>query len=358
MTMTLADRNSLVPPLHLAHLQKQFEAAGYNAVGDVVDPESLPEYDYHEFINPKRLPAWRYTRALELHELGARLSPKVDGPLTRELVGYLNIRNQRLRSGVAAHKISSGFRGHRNAIHRACSMFRLDDDHQRYMLESRILAQQTPRAIREVHGTPHNVLHMYERLFFNVVDRMDRMDYIGNEVIGPMFQSGLDTHSPERLSKYFAYFTGEKGLDAINYVFTSRRYSQTDDDFMGLLDAYIQKSIRLQTMYTAVAMVPGRFDIRSCLEAYTQLLSLDMRATAVSEQASWIDEFVKLASTSVPTPRGTEADHVLKTERGTHSVGHIELRAVEQNAGSVRGLPYYEHFSSFTPPEPNSDSGN
>lgn len=343
---------SMIVPRKKVSIQERLISAGYDENGEVYDEDLLPEYDFGQHHELKRNPGWRYSRAIELFNDGGRFSDKIDGPLTTDLVKYLGIRDRLLRGGVDPGRLSAKMRGELLPMHLAYNLFRHTDDHQRYALEARILARQEESHIQQSNGVSSGIQRAYEKLFFHVGDRIDRTDYIAGEVIGPFFQAGLDTFNPERVVKYFGYFGGGLMVDLVLYGFTGNRPISSEDELVAFLDGQIQKTLRIQTLYTSTVMTPGRFDIKPVFEAYTQLLSLDLRTGGQSEQASWIEALVKGMSKETTIPRGSAALELKGSPMMQYSAGSVELRASEQNAYSNGGLPYYGQLESFQTPEP------
>ncbi|MEK6253236.1 MAG: hypothetical protein N2B05_00930, partial [Gemmatimonadales bacterium] len=81
-------------------------------------------------------------------------------------------------------------------------------------IEARILAGQTGAEIAELTGVPEDAIRLFEKLFFDVRDRLGARDFILNEVIPSGGQSGSDAQR-FRDWKYFGYVGGPELLESV-----------------------------------------------------------------------------------------------------------------------------------------------
>jgi hypothetical protein len=88
------------------------------------------------------------------------------------------------------------------------------DDYARNALEARILARQSDERIASCLrlAMPESI-DWYEKLFFNVRDSLDSVDYISKQVIGPLVGTGTQNVTMQLSAKFFGYFCGEAMLE-------------------------------------------------------------------------------------------------------------------------------------------------
>ena len=153
--------------------------------------------------------------------------------------------------------------------------------------------------------------------------------------------------------KYFAFFAGPQILNTILTGFTQRRTIETDDEVIGFLNSQIESNWLVQSATMSTALQPGRFDIRTIIEGYTQLKTLEVRQVAAPEQSAWVTSLVSFLASRCPTPRGSEAQHLVGTPIANYAAGSVELRASEQlQRASQNGLPYLANLEQFRIPMP------
>lgn len=319
-------------------------------------------FTYHDLANadPLRSPAWRYQRALELFEQAGRRSARSrDDELTKELVAFLSARryvyrmvdNQTQRDLMLCQK--------NEAIWSALKIFDLpESERTRVVLEARLLAGQPDDDIANSLSLRPLAVRLYHDLFFSVRDRLQSLDYIACQVIGPVFQSGVEEFNFECMLKYFGYFGGPRLIQAILYGFQSPMHPATDADMLAFLDGKIGDNLRIQTLFATTVMQPSRYDVRSLIEGYTALMALDQKIQGVDEQTDWMTSLVKTLQASLKIPRGEESLKFAAERKSSYSVGEVELRAHQQlQLANGENVPRLEQLAQFHRPDPESPVG-
>jgi hypothetical protein len=77
-----------------------------------------------------------------------------------------------------------------------------------------VLAGEHPRGIAAKAGLRDGVVELYERLFFDVRDRLGAPDFIMSQVVGPKAYMGLNAQDLDVLWKLLGYVHGPDALDA------------------------------------------------------------------------------------------------------------------------------------------------
>lgn len=122
-----------------------------------------------------------------------------------------------------------------------CLRHREDDKRLvRYEIEARLLANDPLERIAERTGIAPNVVIWYEKLFFNVADRLANKSWIAHCVIGEAAQAGLNERDYDALWKTMGYCGGGLVIDAV--VDTS--YDVTRPENAGQTEQWINDDIR------------------------------------------------------------------------------------------------------------------
>ena len=159
-------------------------------------------HDLHQ-LDPVRRPDWRYQRARELVAQKRRpcWCPVRDDAAVRLMVSLL----QRLRRGNES--------GHEElpaelaALMQALAIYEGPDPEFRVRLECEILAGQSDDEIAEVLGISAACVTAYERLFFDVRERLDCVGWIYSYAV-----NGKGSTAAQRELKSIAYYLGPAAL--------------------------------------------------------------------------------------------------------------------------------------------------
>lgn len=169
-------------------------------------PFSLVDFEEH---NPFREVDWRWRYACELAERAeVRSDTTFYGETIREAARFL--RHQAKMSGPRTEFHTDLEKV--QAIH-------LENGRTRLLIEAYLLARFKPEHITPYVGIEPFLVEFYERLFFNVLDRLDASLYIAKAVIGSL----KDPMTVRRLLRWFAYHGGPAvvrrlGDDFVNYI--------------------------------------------------------------------------------------------------------------------------------------------
>jgi hypothetical protein len=92
----------------------------------------------------------------------------------------------------------------------------------RYALEARILADEDTYSIANKLGITTGLVEIYEKVFFNIKDKISNKDYVMTCVMSPAVYSGLSDRDYDLLWKLFGYLYGPVVLDAFIHANTQR----------------------------------------------------------------------------------------------------------------------------------------
>lgn len=89
----------------------------------------------------------------------------------------------------------------------------------RYEIEARILANEKPEIVAQKAGLSSGCIKLYEKLFFNVLDRIKNKMYILHVAIGDQIQRGMTDRDFAVLWKLYGYVRGSHMLDYLITTF-------------------------------------------------------------------------------------------------------------------------------------------
>lgn len=95
------------------------------------------------------------------------------------------------------------------------TFFRPGRDRSRDMLEAYILARQSDEWIADQLTMQPEEVQWYERLFFNVRDRLDKHRYVMDVVLNNMGNVGIENFDGPTVVKWFAYWAGTDIADIV-----------------------------------------------------------------------------------------------------------------------------------------------
>lgn len=322
---------------------------------------SAADYYARQFYRP---PNWRYTRAQAiLNREVPRVRVADEDPLVLDTVAYLKAE-RRLRDS----NYSEFDRG-RRLMARWPELFgayelqtRGGISLPRTSLEAHILAKVDNNKVAQRLATEPAVIDLYRKLFYDVSDRLESVEYIAGFVIGPVFQAGLESLNVELLAKYFAYFGGEVMLDTVLFGMTRVSNIKTDGEVLGYLEQTVNRALKQQTATMAILMQPGRFDIRTLIEGYVAIVQLERSIQDGQEEQTWVSGLADILRQMFPIPLTLEQRQEHRTLIGSPSgVLPVEPRLQERLAlasGELSVAEVDSRLSTFTLPLPGTGFQN
>jgi hypothetical protein len=166
-------------------------------------------------INPCRRPQWRSERVLLLVDRRLRPSPRRDDHYVRAyhrfLLSYLAAGDEKTRSLVT---LGSAHLYEAHWLHHDPDLVTRD------VLQARLLTGASYEEIAKRMDTEAPVIEYFERLFFNVQDRLEASTWIAKAALGPPWRFAATGGGPfcgdmnGNLLRIVAYYGGLVALDA------------------------------------------------------------------------------------------------------------------------------------------------
>lgn len=160
--------------------------------------------------DPFRPIDWRYRRAEWLRTSGRHVRKDRECPYIALAKKFLAAK-ERCDSDIDEERLAKRMPG----IYFAYRIFNRHDTNDRYVIEARILANQDQRVIAKRQNTTPEVIFWFEKLFFDVRDKLDCRDYVINRVLGPSAHRGISERDFDILLKLYALIGGPLVVDAL-----------------------------------------------------------------------------------------------------------------------------------------------
>ena len=146
----------------------------------------------------------------------------------------------------------------------------------RWEIEARILAGENFESIADKSNFSPSCLEVYEKLFFNVLDRLNKRTWVTNSVVGRALQVGLTERDFNILWKIYGYMAGPHMLDLlISKIGMERKIAKTPEQAQAMLSDSIPNMAMIKS---AFAMNVGSINnftavqIIQVEQAYRQML--------------------------------------------------------------------------------------
>lgn len=235
----------------------------------------------YEQFNPFRNPAWRCRRVLELVDASpVRRAHRVHDD------EYVKKFRLFMLSLKAAQTESARLRlFHREpGIYYANQFYNHPDSGWRAILDARILAREPDDFIADEFDTIPEAIYWYEKLFFNVRDRLHSRSYIVKSVLGigqgavTDAEGSITTEQQAMAYKLFAYFGGPMVLDVLLFGCEGRSMPTKVDQAEEWLDESVKSAIRIKSAVTARFMSINKFSMLQLLEIQQRFMQFEKEA--------------------------------------------------------------------------------
>ena len=301
---------------------------------------ALPDRTLERLLHdPRRSPRWRYDRIRTL--LDSRPDPRLpewckDDKSIVEAFEFLRQWDQLGRDYPNPRRLAEmqqGMYAVNPELYLAHDLaFAADSERNRYEIEARILARQTNEQIcNEICGLP-GMVEWYEKLFFNVRDRINRRGYIANKVILPsVIEPSWENLTLDMTAKFFGYFAGPIVLDVILHGYDSSTViPQKGDDTGAFFDQHWNTQFRRRSAEAVNSFEFNKFNVVELFEVHTKLLDMAQKAKNEIGNLSTIEQNVEVMLGSIQFSSGSRLHNDLAKSPFQPYIGQAgELRASE-----------------------------
>lgn len=318
-----------------------------------------PAVSYNQ-LDPYRRPRWRYDRVAQLvqnRRTRTATAGRDDEYITEAYQFLRSWRRLQRSSRASSHEARVAYLYPRHPLlYLAYEAFQRPlDDRSRTELEARLLAGEADAQIETKTGFPAGMVDWYEKLFFNVRDRLHQRRYIARYVIEPLVDTGLANMTFDLSAKYFAYFAGPAFLDYFLDHFVGPQFDPAADDFLKYSDKLYENTVRLRSLPAMQAFEVNGFTLEWLMQTHNQLLVEARKPKdAGLGTGSTLEDGVAAMLLAIPWSVGSErAERVAQTRLGRYANQGIELRAEEQlRLAAGEELPELEGLEQQRLPPP------
>jgi len=148
----------------------------------------------------------------------------------------------------------------------------------RWELEARLLASESFADIAQRLGVEAEVIETYERVFFDVIGRLDAPGVIIHTVIGKAVQMGLAERQYDCLWKLLGYRVGSSVLDAFIYKFNSPSVPMTPDETSAFWNDQTKEFIKKKGFLASVTMPVNWQTQVDILNLWCRMLEMEQNA--------------------------------------------------------------------------------
>ncbi len=289
------------------------------------------DYQYRQKYDPTLRPSWRYDRVQRRIEAGKPLDPRMDDKLMHDLRRYLLVRSQIQRRIEDPDELDNYMAGRFTHIWGADRIFRLGRDARtRFILESQLLTDFDRADMAHRARCSVEAVDIYEKLFFNVSDKLTARDYIAAQVLDPVFMAGLPSKTPEMVCKYFAYFGGKHVLELVmNGIADEMPIPNEPSELSSWIDRQFRTRLRTTAMVGITWFDVTSYNIRTLIEGFQSLLSLSHKEHSQTGDENIIVRAVQQFININPAAKGDEADKLPARPGPVYGGGAVEPRVRE-----------------------------
>lgn len=254
-----------------------------------------------------------------------------------------------------------------------------DDPEPNHFLQARLLAQQTHEEIAHALGTVPETVEWYEKLFFNVSDRLEHRDWITKHVLLPAIlrqHAGLAPSDADdddddddvvigsstvpvarpfldASLKLFAYFGGKHVVDIMITGFQSGKQLAAPEDMAGWFDSQWKMALRRRSHQASLMFEINKYNVMELFAIHTRIMEIEKSEESQDQQRSTIERHVKALIDEIPWAVGDDGKKMLAgTALGQYDEGAAELRDDEliQVSAGQKLLSSEEFLQELPPP--------
>ena len=324
---------------------------------------SLQRIDFSVW-SPFRRPDWRFERVLEMvqRETPGRTS-KRDDEYVQALRNF--ILRYRAYTGQPLDQLAFANPG----LYWAYQIHdRRHDDGARMavMIEARILAGQNNVDIAKELCTIPEVIDWYEKIFFNVRDRLHAHDWVVDHVLMPAFlESRISAQPGQNASKirqplaeaffdptlkFFAYFGGPFVLDFVLTGFRRGNRCRNREETGQWFDTYWANRLKQRSSEAVGTFEVNKYNVMQLFETHRELIKIEK---SVDAQEGSENDYRKGVAGLLHDMRwavGKDGEHMVEgTVLASYDKGAAELRDHEmmllsagRNPGTIEGAETLE----------------
>ena len=213
-----------------------------------------------------------------------------------------------------------------------------------FMIEARLLANQSFVEIADAVNSDPDVVEWYEALFFNVAPFLRCHDWIMNHVLTPAFDRFAESKDDEEEDdirrfvtppvikphydmtlKFFAYFGGPMLVEFMISGFKRGVVCHSQDEIGSYLDGVFNDGFRRRSAQSVGVFEVNKYNVMEVFATHLRIMELARGIEGQDERHSLFEKHVNAMLTEIPWVVGSHAKQLFE---GT-SVGRYDEMAAE-----------------------------
>lgn len=317
----------------------------------------MPGVISYDAFDPCREPDWRFQRVLTIvhrpnNQKAGRCS-KYDDKWVKELRSvYVTYQDATERGDARVlFKLQVKKPGlfHALRIHERS----FDSPIETFQLRSRLLSGMDDTDVAVAQSTQPETIYWYEKLFFNVRDRLNSPDWIIRKVLYPCvveaetFNSGNHddgAYTPKRTNltdplwdprvQWFAYFWGPVAVDFFLSGFLKDAGPRSQEDMDSAMENNVRSNLGRVSNMGVHAIAMNKYNAAEIMSVYAQFLSIAKQDSEESEKQTLMEKSVNAMLGDMPWSVGQHGE----LRGNSRAIEHYDRSAVELRSNQMLQL--------------------
>lgn len=279
--------------------------------------------------NPMRPPHWRWQRAVEIDGGGFRATRALDGPEGFYWIRRaLRIKRRYAAAGNQSVALYSLMLRDR-PMYWAYRIWLEDKKPTRWGIEARLTAGESIEQIANKLGTDPEIVAAYANVFFDVREKLDKMDYVVNVIMADSVSRGLQERHYDLLWKMIGFTGGEHALDAVISKSLPVQKPANADQVAGFFQDFAVNTMKYKAALSALTVPVNTHTQLSLIDSFVKYVEVERTTeNAMKAQTSIVDNIGAMLGAlqfTVGTKLDAAAVKVLPFDEGAAELRSTEL---------------------------------
>jgi hypothetical protein len=323
----------------------------------------MANFNYADFqkYNLFRKPSWRFDRVLQMvdrHPTPGRCAKRDDEFIKKARNFVLRWRGYD-DAKEREHELYEEFGG----LYFAYEIYERTDEmpETALIMQSRLLARQTPEQVAEAMRCSVDTVEWYERLFFNISDRLDARDWITQHVLLPAAMRSINHNQAsddddygilpfkdstvarpflDGTLKMFAYFGGTFVVDVLISGFEAGKPCVNQESVAQWFDQGWATTVRRRSHQASMQFEINKYNVMELFAVHTRIIEIERSADSQENQRTTTERHIKAMMDDIPWAVGEDGEKLMAgTEVGMYDEMAAELRDDELLQVSTKRTP-------------------
>jgi hypothetical protein len=202
----------------------------------------------------------------------------------------------------------------------------------RMTVQASLLAGLSYDKIAETNGLLSSSVEWYEKIHFNVADRLHQRGWIINQILGPAAGRGILYRTEDMTMKLFAYCGGPEVYEFVRTAFMNEPVPRTPAEVRTFISQHVSNGVGRRAAWEVSGhFTVNEFNITDLLNAHAKFLELEQELGA-GQARNYIEAnlqaLLKNTRWSVGEKRISANDRIRGMDEGSLELYDEELMAV------------------------------